>query len=101
MAYAKTADHSDTPGSYAECRVEPNGAGQIVYCTVEDRVVDKYTTRIEWTGPGKSGKDNVMDQGATGNFSYTFATQGVFNFKVVEDKGTLPDGVGPEVPIHL
>ncbi len=69
-------------------------------CWVRDKVVDRYTTRIEWWGPGKNGKDNVYDQGAAAHWTYTFGSVGKFGFKVVEDKGALPDAVGRTVTLY-
>jgi hypothetical protein len=98
MAWAGHGDSakSDAIGGDATCTMHSRGRGFKVKCVLRDTKRDGNSVRIEWSGPGKSGKDNLKDGAGThANFEYTFASEsGRFKFKAVTDRGVLPDSVG-------
>ena len=98
VAWAGNGDRarSDAVGSDATCTMHSRGRGFRVDCVLRDTKRDGNSVRIEWSGPGKSGKDNLTTGAGThANFRYTFAREtGVFRFKAVTDRGILPDSVG-------
>jgi hypothetical protein len=99
MAWAGDGDRatSDTTGADATCTMHSRGPGFRVDCVLRDTKRDGNSVRIEWSGPGKTGKDNLRSGAGThANFTYTFASEnGSFRFKAVRDRGILPDNVGP------
>jgi hypothetical protein len=98
MAWAGDGDRakSDAVGADATCTMHSRGRGFRVTCVLRDTKRDGNSVRIEWSGPGKDGKDNLKSgAGTRARFQYTFAREtGVFRFKAVTDRGVLPDSVG-------
>ncbi|MEE1930844.1 hypothetical protein V1J52_22120 [Streptomyces sp. TRM 70351] len=66
-----------------------------VSCRLSDTKADGNPVRIEWSGPGKDGKDMLRSgNGTYASFTYTFAREDKFTFKAVTDRGVWPDSVG-------
>ncbi|MBW1603381.1 hypothetical protein JJV70_14975 [Streptomyces sp. JJ66] len=94
-AYNGQSLTSDSIGAKATCRMNSTGPGMKVSCKLRDTKSDGNSVRIEWSGPGKDGKDNLRSGNNTyANYTYTFARDGAFRFKAVTDRGWLPDSVG-------
>ncbi|GAA4660158.1 hypothetical protein GCM10023347_09570 [Streptomyces chumphonensis] len=100
-AYDGQTLKSDAIGSDATCTMDSTGSGMKVYCKLRDTKSDGNSVRIEWSGPGKDGKDNLRSgEGTHANYTYTFAREGAFTFKAVTDRGWLPDSVGATRTLH-
>ena len=88
---------SDAVGGDVTCSIHRDGSRDFyVQCRVRDTKADGNKVRIEWSGPGRSGKDEVTSgSGTYADFKYSFNYgSGSFTFKAVVDRGPWPDSVG-------
>jgi hypothetical protein len=94
---------SDAVGGDATCRVlDVHTPGSWVSCTLRDTKADGNYVRLEWSGPGQSGKEDLrLGSGSTQMYMYDFKEGGDFRFKAVVDKGVLPDDVGATKTLKL
>jgi hypothetical protein len=101
-AWAARSGKSDAVGGDATCTVSPDGRGFCARCTLRDTKADGNYVRLEWSGPGKSGKDDLRrGAGSTEKYTHCFDSRGDFRFKAVVDRGLIPDSRGRNITLRL